>query len=187
MLESIAALLSPVTDPMAAVLRPYYLYIKFVHVFFIMIWSWSTAVAYMWYVRVGWMRWERAPDDPAAKKLRDWTMEQLDRGVMLEHVAFPVIIVTGLLLFISGGWSVSLDPAWLLVKLVVVAFVFVPIELVDYWLSHFGGNKPRLRKAGEWEKYERYMEHHWLFLRIVTPIIFVFIPMTIFLAIVKPF
>ena len=32
-------------------------------------------------------------------------------------------------------------PSELLVKILVVVFIFVPIEVADYYLAHFGGNK----------------------------------------------
>lgn len=162
----------------------YYLYIKFIHVFFVMIWAWSTSVAYGWYVKGAFVKWTENPDDPEAIKRRNWAIEQFDKGVVLEHVAFPIIIVTGPLLWIISG--VSLDNPWLLLKILVVVFVFVPIEIIDYYLAHFGGNKYKLRMRGESEKYERSIRQHWLFLRVTTPFIIVFVPLTIFLAIVKP-
>jgi len=104
--------------------------------------------------------------------------------VVLEHIAFPVILVTGPLLFLIAGWP--LDAPWLVVKLLVVILVFVPMEVVDYYLSHFGGNKYRLRKRGDPEAYERSIRRHWRFLRVTTPLIIVFVPLVIFLSIVKP-
>lgn len=56
----------------------------------------------------------------------------------------------------------------------------------SYYLSHFGGNKYKLRMRGESVKYERAIAYHWLFLRISTPFIVVFVPLAIFLAVVKP-
>ncbi len=187
MLEAIALFFDPIVEPIRAACRPHYIYLKFFHVFFVMIWSWSTAVAYIWYVRLAFRRWERRPDDPETRARRDFAMEQFDRGVVLEHIAFPIIVITGPLLFITGNWRVTEEPSWLLVKLAIVIFIFLPLEGFDYWLSHFGGNKPRIRKSGDMEKYQRYMGYHWLFLRIATPLIGIFVPLTIFLAIVKPF
>jgi len=162
----------------------YYLYIKFVHVFFVMIWAFSTSVAYGWYVRGAFLKWAANPDDPALIRRRNRAIEQFDRGVVLEHVAFPVILLTGPLLMIIAGWR--LDSPWLVLKLLVVIFVFVPMEAVDYYLSHFGGNKYRLRMRGESGRYELAIRRHWQFLRITTPLIIVFVPLVIFLAIVKP-
>lgn len=113
-------------------------------------------------------------------------MEHFDRGVVVEHIAFPVVIITGPLLFIVGGWSVGWSLSWLAAKIAIVVFVFLPMEAVDYWLSHFGGNKRRIRQSGDLEKYERYIAHHWLFLRVTTPIVATTIPVVIFLAVVKP-
>lgn len=35
-------------DELRALLQPWYLQIKFIHLLFVMIWSFSTAVAYTW-------------------------------------------------------------------------------------------------------------------------------------------
>ncbi|MCG8316583.1 MAG: hypothetical protein MI976_25500 [Pseudomonadales bacterium] len=165
-------------------LAPYYMYIKFIHVFFVMIWAWSTAVAYSWYVKGAFLRWEKHPDDPVVIQRRNWAIEQFDKGVVLEHVAFPIILITGPLLYFIGPWN--MDFTWLLIKLAIVAFVFVPVEIFDYWLSHFGGNKSKLRRRNEMDKYEKAIQQHWKFLKISTPIIIIFVPSVLFLAIVKP-
>lgn len=163
---------------------PYYLIVKFVHVFAVMAWSWSTAVAYTSYLKPAYLKWRKNPSDPTLLQRRDWAFEQFDRGAVIEHTAFPVLLLSGGLLFALGGWN--LDFNWLLFKLGIVVFVFFPIEVADYWLSHMGGNKYRIRRTGTPEKYQRYIQHHWLFFRITTPLITIFMPMVIFLAIVKP-
>lgn len=165
-------------------LAPYYLYIKFVHLFFVMIWSWSTSVAYTWYLKGAYLRWQRNPDDPVAIERRNYMQEQFDKGAVLEHVAFPIVLITGPLLFWVGNWST--DFVWLAIKLLVVTFIFLPMEAFDYWLSHFGGNKEKLRKQGRMDLYELNMKRHWLFLRVSTPLIVVFMPLVVFLAVVKP-
>ena len=141
-------------------------------------------MAYNWYVKVAFLRWEKNPDDPIAVRRRNHAIEQFDKGVILEHVAFPIIVITGPLLWIITGWS--LDTPWFLLKILVVVFIFVPMEVFDYHLSHFGGNKHKLRMRGESEKYELAIRQHWWFLKISTPLIVIFMPVAIFLAIVKP-
>jgi uncharacterized membrane protein len=165
---------------------PYYLYVKFVHLFFVMIWSWSTSVAYTWYVKGAFLRWQKNPNDVQAIERRNYAQEQFDKGAVLEHVAFPIVMLTGPLLYWLGGWQM-MEAKWLLIKLLVVTFIFLPMEAIDYWLAHFGGNKEKLRKRGLMEKYEQSMRWHWLFLRVSTPIIVIFMPLVIFLAVVKPF
>ncbi|MCG8670149.1 MAG: hypothetical protein MI867_12095 [Pseudomonadales bacterium] len=171
-------------EDLQSALMPYYIYIKFVHVFFVMIWSWSTAVAYTWYVKGAFLKWEKSPDDPTLIQRRNWAIEQFDKGVVMEHVAFPVILITGPLLYFIGPWN--LDFTWLLIKLTVVVFVFLPLEIIDYWLSHFGGNKLKLKKKQKMEQYERAIQQHWRFLKASTPLVTIFIPAVIFLAVVKP-
>ena len=165
-------------------LGPYYLVVKFVHVFAVMAWSWSTAVAFTSYLKPAYIKWRRNPEDAALLERRDWAFEQFDRGAIIEHTAFPVLLISGGLLFALGGWGLEFH--WLLAKLCIVVFVFFPIEIADYWLSHMGGNKWRIRKQGDDQKYQRYIQHHWTFFRITTPLITIFMPAAIFLAIVKP-
>jgi hypothetical protein len=123
-------------ESMHAALQPWYLQIKFLHVFFAMIWAFSTAVAYAYYVKGAFLKWEREPDDPQVLARRNWAIEQFDKGAILEHVAFPVVMITGPLMYWLGPWST--DSIWLMVKLAIIALVFVPMEILDYWLAHFG-------------------------------------------------
>jgi hypothetical protein len=133
------------------------------------------------------LRWERRPDDPERRRARDFALEQFDRGAVMEHVAFPLLLLTGLLLLVAGGWSAGLRWDWLSLKLAIVVAIFIPMEVVDVWLAHLGGNKTRLRKAGDPERLERVLRFHWGFLRVTTYIIVVFVPITLYLVIVKPF
>jgi hypothetical protein len=135
-------------------------------------------------LKPAYLKWRRNPQDKALTERRDWAFEQFDRGAVIEHTAFPVLLLSGGMLFALGGWNMEMH--WLMAKLAIVVFVFFPIEIADYWLSHMGGNKYRLRQQGAGEKYQRYIQHHWTFFRITTPLITIFMPMVIFLAIVKP-
>jgi uncharacterized membrane protein len=171
-------------DAIRESLGAWYLYIKFVHLLAAMMWSWSTAVAYVWYIKDAWKEWADNPQDSVLKARRDWAFEQFDRGVILEHLAFPVILVTGPLMIVLAGWP--LMTPWLAAKLSIVLLVFIPIEIFDYWLSHLGGNKTRIRKQNDPKKFERFIQIHWLFFRITTPLIVIFMPLVIFLATVKP-
>lgn len=168
-----------------AALQPWYLQIKFLHVFFAMIWAFSTAVAYSYYVKGPFLKWERNPDDLVAVQRRNWAIEQFDRGAILEHVAFPILMVTGPLMWWLGPWHAGYG--WLVLKLAIIALIFVPMEVYDYWLAHFGGNKEKLRKRNLPEKYERAIRLHWRFLKVTTPLVMVFIPLIVWLAVTKPF
>lgn len=50
----ILATISQALDATRTALLPYYLHLKFVHLFAVMIWSSSTMVAYVWYVPPTW-------------------------------------------------------------------------------------------------------------------------------------
>jgi uncharacterized membrane protein len=166
-------------------LGPYYQYIKFVHLFFVMIWLWSTAVGFIYYLLPVFKAWRRNPDDEGIKTMRNWVMERFDDGVIYEHVAFPMILLTGPLLWILGGWNPA--SGWFVMKLMIVFGVFLPVEICDYYLSHFGGNKHRIRNSGDEDAYEKAMQKHWMFFLITSPPVVIFGLVIVFLAVTKPF
>lgn len=164
--------------------RGHYLQLKFFHLLVVMLWGFSTVVAYQWYVRIAWLSWAANPDDSSRRQRRDWAFEQFDRGVVVEHVAFPLVLASGLLLMLAAGWSA--DSFWLGAKLAIVVLIFIPMEIADYWLSHFGGNKRNIRRRADPGRYEKILAIHWLFFRITAPLIAIFVPLVIYLAVVKP-
>ncbi|MBL8628174.1 MAG: hypothetical protein JNM81_01000 [Rhodospirillaceae bacterium] len=166
-------------------LQPYYQHIRFVHLTAVMVWVWSTSVAYAYYLLPVFKAWRRNPDDQQIIELRNWVMERFDHGVIYEHIAFPIVIIAGIMLYIVGGHSTAEN--WLLLKLAIVIGVFIPIEITDYYLSHFGGNKHKLRKAGSAQDYERGIQLHWWFFLITTAVVMLGGTAVIFLAVVKPF
>lgn len=163
----------------------HYIWFKFIHMLFAMIWVWSTSTAYVNYVVPVVREWLKNPGDPDTIRMRNFAMERFDDGVVLEHIAFPVLLITGPMLMVAGGWTT--EDGWLAVKLALVIGLFIPIEAVDYHLSHFGGNKERVRCTGDDAAYERAIHRHWWFLVVTTPVIAIFAIGTLFLAIVKPF
>tara|TARA_R110002072_G_scaffold31735_5_gene97574 strand:- start:60425 stop:60937 length:513 start_codon:yes stop_codon:yes gene_type:complete len=169
----------------AQLLAPYYMQIKFVHLFFVAMWFMSTAVAYTFYVVPLFRSWQADPKNLDKARLRNWAFERFDEGVVLEHVAFPMILITGPMLMIAGGWTPL--SGWFAMKLIMVVLVFLPLEALDYYLSHMTLNKSRLRSAGDMDRYENAIHLHWWFLVVSTPVVIVSIPFTIYLAIVKPF
>lgn len=169
---------------MSNLVASHYMVIKLIHMLAVMIWLFSTAVAYRNYLVPAFKAWLAAPDDPVAVAARNLAIERFDKGVILEHVAFPTILLTGLLLWMGSGYGASDD--WFVLKLLTVVGIFLPIEIADYYLSHFGGNKEHLRKAGDLDAYERAIQIHWRYLVTVTwPIVF-FGVSVVCLAVLKP-
>lgn len=171
-------------ESLRMLLAPWYMEIKFVHLFAVMAWVWSTSVAYMYYLVPVFKAWRRNPDDPGIIVLRDWVMDRFDQGARIEHIAFPAILISGPLLYIAAGWSTS--ATWLTLKLAIVICVFLPIEFVDYHLSHFKGNKQRVLEQQGPEAHEHKLRQHWWFFLVTTPLITYFAFIVVFLAIVKP-
>ena len=68
-----------------------------------------------------------------------WAYEQFDKTVVLEYIAFPVALIVGLLMFVMAGWTT--DNSWILVNLVIVVGFFIPLEVLDVWISHVLGPK----------------------------------------------
>ena len=166
-------------------LGPYYLYIKFVHLVFVAMWVFSTSMAYAFYLLPVFKAWRRNPEDKEILAARNWVMERFDEGALYEHIAFPMILLTGPLLYVVGGWSTSMG--WLSLKLLIVIGLFIPIEICDFYLSHFGGNKSGFRKRGDEVGYEKHVQMHWWFFLVTTPPVMVYGILVMFLAITKPF
>lgn len=173
------------TEVIASWIAPYYLQIKFVHLFFVAMWLMSTSVAYRFYLLPIFQDWQRDPENFDKARLRNWAMERFDDGVILEHVAFPMLLLTGPLLMIAGGWNPG--QGWFAMKMILIVLVFIPIEAMDYHLAHFALNKEKLRLAGETEAYEDAIHLHWWFLVFTSPIVIISIPYAIYLVVVKPF
>ncbi len=176
-------------ETLTQVLGPYYLKIKFVHLLFATMWLWSTSVAYLNYVVPTMKAWLRSPNSEDALRDRNSMMERFDHGVILEHIAFPVVLLSGVCLLLAGGWTAQ--SYWLVIKLSVVVLVFLPIEIIDYWLSHFGGNKLAFRRRANVDalaspRYEQLVQYHWWFLVVTTPIIATAGMLVVYLATVKP-
>lgn len=172
-------------DLLRQFLGPWYLQIKFVHVLSMAVWIASTLVGYTYYLVPVFKAWRRNPQDEEIIALRNWAMERFDQGIIYEHLAFPLIIITGPMMYIAGGWSTATN--WLLLKIIIVCLVAIPIEVVDYHISHFGGSKQRLRAAGDAEAYDRAVQRHWMFFLVTSPPIMVFSLLIVFLAVTKPF
>lgn len=158
--------------------------IKLLHLLAVMVWLFSTAVGYQNFVVPAFKTWLAHPDDEQAIAMRNLAIERFDKGVILEHVAFPVIMITGPLLWLMSGYGAESD--WFVLKMLIVFGIFLPIEIADYPLSHFRGNKRRYRLAGDAAEYERNIVLHWRFLVSVTwPIVFFGI-LVVALAVLKP-
>lgn len=85
-----------------AAVAPFYLYIKAVHVLSAAVWSFSTAVAWIFYLKPTLQAARLNPGDPVLRARRDNFMERFDRGASLEHVAFVLLVCTALLLLAIG-------------------------------------------------------------------------------------
>jgi hypothetical protein len=173
-------------DEIRTALAPWYPYVKAVHVMAAAVWAFSTAVAWVMYLKPALRRAARAPEDLEARERRDRYLELFDRGVLGEHVAFAVLVVTALaLLWLGrvdlGSWSFVTAKLW------IGILVIAPMEAVDIYLSHLGGNKAGIRRTGDRARYERMVRRHTRFLYVTEPIVVVIVPLLFVLAVAKPF
>jgi len=163
---------------------PYYVYIRAIHVIAVMAWVWRTSVAYAFYLVPIFKAWRRNPGDRDLITMRNWAIERFDEGAVYEHVAFPLIMITGPLLYIIGGWNAGVG--WLMLKLLIVFGIFLPIEMMDYHLSHGAGNKTKIRASGDMVAYETAVHRHWWFLLLTSPTVMIFAFAIILLATIRP-
>jgi uncharacterized membrane protein len=125
--------------PMTDNLMVYYPYIKFIHLFSVMIWGMSAVGAYVYYFRTTLSEVKKDSQNMELQQGLIWAYEQFDKTVVLEHIAFPVALIIGLLMFVMAGWTT--DNSWILVNLVIVVGFFIPLEVLDVWISHVLGPK----------------------------------------------
>ena len=126
-------------------LMVYYPYIKFIHLFSMMIWGMSAVGAYVYYFRSTLFEVKKDTQNIELQRRLIWVYEQFDKTVVLEHIVFSLALITGLLMFVMAGWTT--DNSWMLVKLVIVVGFFIPLEVLDVWISHVLG--PRILKNRE--------------------------------------
>jgi hypothetical protein len=172
-------------EELRAMFQPFYLYFKAIHLFTVAMWAFSTVVAYRNYILPTFIAWERNPEDQGAIANRNLAIERFDKGAVLEHIAFPLVLLTGIIMVWLAGWP-WLQLNWLGLKLLIIAVVFVPMEVVDYYISHGGGNKRRIRHSGDMQRYEHMIGYHWRFFRVTTPQVVIIVPLLFLLAVTKP-
>jgi hypothetical protein len=158
--------------------------IRTIHVLAAMLWAFTTIAPMRFYVRPTLRALARNPDDAELRRRRDWVLEQFDRVVIIEHVAFAIILLTGPLLYLTG--VVTLDAKWFLVKMAIVLLVFIPVEIFDVWLSHVAAPAAVRRKHEDPAAYDRFRRRYVGFLTAMIPVIFLTVPTVLILALAKP-
>lgn len=165
-------------------LAPWYYVILFCHLFLLGIWAFSATGAF-WLVAVAGAQRRRAPGDPEMERRDDWARWHFNVVVRAEHVAFPLLLLTGLMLYVAAQWSVAENP-WLLWKLVIVLGIFLPMELYDTWLSHVHVPRAMRRKVEDLVAFKRAIRRQDRFITWSMWIVVLLIPLVMFLAVVKP-
>jgi hypothetical protein len=106
----------------------------------------------------------------------------------VEHVAFALALLSGLLLMRSLGWGPG-HPRWLGLKLGLVAFLVLPLEAFHAYVCHVWiGRGLRATPAPPFSKELRRglgMEEMVRTLRV--PLLGVGLPLLIWLSVAKPF
>lgn len=168
---------------MIAELAPWYLHIKFLHVFCVGLWSFS-AVGAFWFVHVASSERRKARGDEELLRRDDWVRWHFNNVVFLEHIAFPLVLISGALLLFSASWSIT--TGWLALKLAIVLGLFVPMEILDTWLSHIHVPRAMRDKARDPGRFRRAIKRQDSFLRYSSWMVLLLVPTVMFLALVKP-
>lgn len=105
--------------------------------------------------------------------------------ITLEHLAFVVLLTTGLWMAYSTGWFAS---AWLQQKLVIVGLIIIPLEIIDILLGNYLAAKASkakyLGQASEQQLYWLRL-YHGPFTKLAIVIIPLAVTLVMFLAVSK--
>ena len=159
-------------------------YIKFIHVFFAFLWGMAVPPAFMVYVGRAIRDYRADPTNAELERRMWWSWDQIDKLIVVEHVAWPVLLITGPLLFLASGWT--LGSTWIILKLAIIIIIYIPMEAYDIWFSHYYAAYAEARKEEDPEGYKKMRADQIKFFKIVSPIVRITIPLLWFLAIVKP-
>ena len=170
-------------DVFGGTLASHYGLIKFIHLSAVMVWS-SSALGGFYYVLVASWEYRRNRDDEELARRYEWTRWHFNFVVIAEHVAFLVLLPTGLMLAAMFNWNQELP--WLYLKIWVVLYVFIPMELMDMALSHFFVPRAMLQRQSHPARYRRVMKFHDRFLFVSSLIVAITIPWVVYLATAKP-
>lgn len=106
--------------------------------------------------------------------------------IILEHIAFVLLLASGFYLAMHYNWFGS---EWLTQKLMIVAAVIIPLEVVDVLLGNWVANRAsRKLYAGNplksWEAWGLKLYHGW-FTRLALVVIPISVLLVMYLAIGK--
>lgn len=111
------------------------------------------------------------------------------RILWLEHLGFATMLASGLVMIHMYG-SGAMEIHWLRLKLAVVVFVVLPIEIADLWFSHralpgiFTLRRPEVPyESGEQRLLDLY---HRRFTPVALPLLLAAIVVVMWLAVAKP-
>ena len=162
-----------------------YLIVKFFHLVFVMLWA-GSAIGAFWFVLIS--RKERMDcDDNDDELVRrdDWVRHHFNNVLKIEHIAFPLVILSGISLIMLANWDIS--SGWLYWKLGIVVLIIIPMEIIDTWLSHFYVPPTISNKKQGLAAYNKAIVVQENFLKIATPTVAITIPTIMYMAITKPF
>ena len=166
-------------------LAEWYLHLKLLHITAAIVWG-AVAVGAWWFVLVSWWQRRAAPDDPELERRDDWVRYHFLVVVIAEHLAFLLLIPSGVLLALALGMDMANTPPWLRWKAGIALVVFVPMEVVDVWLSHWLLPRRMRDKDAAPAAYRQAVRWHEAFLWCGTVVIGVGLPAVLYLAVFKP-
>ena len=163
----------------------HFLAVKAAHVISAFLWSFTTISPMLFYVNPTMKKLKANPEDEELKRRGEWVLEQMDRVVIIEHIALAVLLCTGLLLYLSG--VASFANGWFMAKMAIVIGFFIPMEIYDIWLTHIKAPRMERNKEMDRPKYEAFRKFYYKYLTGLAYPIVVFVPAVLILALTKPF
>jgi hypothetical protein len=123
------------------------------HLASVVMWLGPTTAGYLLIRRV---EADRRRGRPLPREPELWVWRRFETLLRVEHVAFVVLVGTGLARLDAIGLTpldvLSHGPRWLQAKIALTMLVLVPVEIHDVWLSHVALPRQLARlEAGEGE------------------------------------
>jgi len=159
-------------------------YIKFIHIVSVFLWGFTVPPAYSVYVKRALADASAQPNNKEVEGRLAWAWDRLDYLVAVEHIAWPIILITGPLLLLGSGWAIATP--WLEIKLFIVVFVMIPIEAYDTWMSHAYGAVADHNRTNDPKGLQQMRNDQARFYAFISPIVRISMVVIYFVAIVKP-
>ena len=113
-----------------------------------------------------------------------WVWRSFLKLMWWEHGAFIALLISGVGLISTIGYPLSTP--WLKWKLILVAGILVPIEIIDSYFAHYRLPKIYEKNHGLVKNEMASIRRYHAFTRLMIPLFLILIPLIFYFAIFKP-